>query len=74
MSITNVAVYEAARVQLAQELQAGCDARDYSLLAGVLSDLVERITGFNPEFSSEWHNKYPFAEGYVIKAKLEGTL
>jgi len=61
INITNVAVYEAARVQLAQELQAGADARDYALLAGVLSDLVERITGLNLEFSrvapAGWHDQ-----------------
>ena len=72
-----LAIEAGAKAQLEQELKAGCDARDYSLLAGVVSDLVERITGLNPQFSRvapEWHNQDPFAEGYVIKAKLEGTL
>jgi hypothetical protein len=71
-NITNVAVYEAAQVQLAQELQAGADARDYALLAGVISDLVERITGFNPKFPRVVSSALP--SGVVIKARIEGTL
>jgi hypothetical protein len=60
-------IVKCAEAQLAQELNVGADARDYGILAGVLSDLVERITGENPNFP---RTVSAVALGGVIKAKL----
>ena len=53
MNNLNELVFEAARAQLKQEAQAGADARDYALLAGVMSDIVYRITGVEVLFNKQ---------------------